>query len=184
VSTPEAGAPLLDASVRIDHIPAEGREIDVKSTEAERLAIADRLGISAVDRLEAKLKLDRFRGGLRVHGRVQAATVQPCVITFVPVPQQIDEDFDRIFLPTSEQPKSAASHPEVFVDLEGDDMPDYFEGHEVDLSEAIVETVALALDPYPRAEGASLDDVVKPDDADEISPFAGLKSLLDPDGKG
>ncbi|MEO8883031.1 MAG: DUF177 domain-containing protein [Devosia sp.] len=183
MSAPRPEAPLLDASVRIDHIPAEGREIDVKSTEAQRQAIAERLKISAVDRLEAKLKLDRFRGGLRLHGRVEAATVQPCVITFVPVLQQIDEDFDRIFLPASEQPKSSASHPEVFVDLE-DDVPDYFEGHEVDLSDAIVEAVALALDPYPRAEGASLDDVVGPDDAGEISPFAGLKSLLDPDGKG
>lgn len=184
MSAQKADTPLLDASFRIDHIPADGREIEVKSTEAQRQAIAEQLRISAVDRLEAKLKLDRFRGGLRVHGRVEAATVQPCIITFVPVRQEMSEDFDRIFLPASEQPKSAVSHPEMFVDLEGDDQPDYFEGHEVDLSEAIVEAVALALDPYPRAEGASLDDVVKPDDNDEVSPFAGLKSLLDPEGKG
>jgi len=109
--------------------------------------------------------------------------VQPCVITFVPVPQDIEEPVDRIFLPASDGPKSSSAHPEIFVDLEGD-IPDHFEGNEVDLSELIIETVALALDPYPRAEGASLDQIEVPLDDDEVSPFASLKSLIDPGKKG
>jgi uncharacterized metal-binding protein YceD (DUF177 family) len=184
VSAQRTEPPLLDASVRIDHLPPEGRRIDVIATEGQREAIATRLGISAVERLEARLELIGFRGGMRAHGRLEAVTVQPCVVTFVPVRQLIDEEIDRVFLPAAEQPKSATTHPEVFVDLEGDDLPDYFEGHEVDLSEAIIETVALALDPYPRAEGVSLQDIGLPDEDEEVSPFAGLKSLLDPDGKG
>ena len=52
----------------------------------------------------------------------------------------------------------APASAEVFVDLEGDDMPDHFEGHEADLSDLIVETLALAIDPYPRAPDASLED--------------------------
>jgi uncharacterized metal-binding protein YceD (DUF177 family) len=67
------------------------------------------------------------------------------------------------------------------VVLEADEPPDYFEGHEIDLSEAIVETVALALDPYPRAEGVSLDDLGLPGEAADPSPFAGLKALIDKD---
>jgi uncharacterized metal-binding protein YceD (DUF177 family) len=176
-------APLLDAAIRIDHIPAEGREIEVRADAAQRQAIAERLQISAVDRLDARLRLVRFKGGMRVAGRIAAATVQPCVVSFVPVCQEIDEPFDRIYLPAADQPPSAATHPEVFVDLEAD-LPDYFEGHEVDLSEAIVETLALALDPYPRAEGVSLTDAGLPLDEPEPSPFAGLRSLLDPDDKG
>jgi len=183
VTNPRAEAPLLDARVRIDHLPPEGRRIDVIATAEQRDAIALRLGISSLERLEARLELTGFRGGLQAHGRLEAVAVQPCVVTFVPVRQLIDEEIDRVFLPAAEQPKSATSHPEVFVDLEGDDMPDYFDGHEIDLSEAIVETVALAIDPYPRAEGVSLEDIGLPKDDEEISPFAGLKSLLDPDGK-
>jgi len=175
--------PLLDASVRIDNLPADGRNIDVVATAEQRRAIAEQLGISAVDRLEARLNVTRFRGGLRAHGRLEAVTEQPCVVTFVPVKQIMDEQIDRIFLPAAEQPQASAGHPEVFVDLEGDDPPDYFEGHEVDLSEAIIETVALALDPYPRAEGASLDTLDLPKVEDEASPFASLKSLFDPDKK-
>ncbi|HTJ59432.1 MAG TPA: DUF177 domain-containing protein [Devosiaceae bacterium] len=177
-------APLLDASFRIDHIPPEGRQIEVRATDAQRAVIAERLDILAVDRLEAKLSLTRFRGGLRVLGRVVAVSEQPCIVTFVPVRQEINEEIDRVFLPAAEQPKSGGTHSEVFVDLETDEMPDYFDGHEVDLSDAIVETVALALDPYPRAEGASLDDMSVPEDDAEVSPFAGLKSLIDPDKKG
>jgi hypothetical protein len=104
-------------------------------------------------------------------------------VTFVPVSQEIDEPVDRIFLPASEQPKTGTTHAETFVDLEADEMPDYFEGHEVDLSEALVETVALALDPYPRAEGVSLADMDLPADEPDDSPFGRLKSLLDPDRK-
>lgn len=181
--SPHREPPLLDAAIRIDHIPAEGREIEVTADARQRAVIAERLGISAVDRLEAQLRLTRFRGGMRVEGRLEAATVQPCVVTFVPVIQQIDEPVDRIFLPASEQPKSATTHPEVFVDLEGDDLPDYFEGHEVDLSDVLIETVALALDPYPRAPGVTLEDMELPESEPDESPFGALKSLIDPDDK-
>jgi uncharacterized metal-binding protein YceD (DUF177 family) len=174
-------APLLDAAIRIDHVPPEGREITVESTPEQRAAIAARLDIPAVERLEAKLRLTRFRGGLQVTGRLEAVTVQPCVVTFVPVRQEIEEPIERIFLPAAEQPKPAAGHTEVFVDLEADEPPDYFEGHEIDLSEAIVETVALALDPYPRAEGVSLDDLGLPGEAADPSPFSGLKALIGKD---
>ena len=170
---PHDGPPLLDAKVRIDNLPPEGRSLDIIATDEQRAAIAERLGISAVDRLEARLTVTKLRSGL------EAVTVQPCVVTFVPVRQIIDEEVDRIYLPAGEQPKTPAAHPEVFVDLESSELPDYFEGHEVDLSEAVVETVALALDPYPRAEGASLDALGISAEEEEISPFAGLKSLFD-----
>ena len=181
--SPHRVPPLLDAAIRIDHIPADGREIEVNADARQRAAIAERLGISAVDRLEARLRLTRFRGGMRVEGRLEAVTVQPCVVTFVPVTQQIDEPVDRIFLPASEQPKSATTHPEVFIDLEGDDLPDYFEGHEVDLSDALIETLALALDPYPRAEGVSVEEMELPASEPDESPFGALKSLIDPGDK-
>jgi len=176
-------APLLDATVRIDNIPSEGRSLDVVATREQCAAIAERLGISAVERLEARLNVTRLRSGLRALGRLEAVTVQPCVVTFEPVRQVMDEEVERLYLPSSEAPKPSAAHPEVFVDLESSELPDYFDGHEIDLSEAIIETVALALDPYPRAEGVSVEDLGISAQDEVVSPFAGLKSLLDPDGK-
>ena len=65
-------------------------------------------------------------------------------------------------------------------------MPDHFEGNEVDLAELIVEIVALALDLYPRGRRRrSLDDLGRRSSTiRQKSPFASLKTLLDPDDKG
>jgi len=56
-------------------------------------------------------------------------------------------------------------------------VPDHFEGNEADLTDLIVETVALAADPYPRAAGESLDDLGLKPDLGEDHPFAALKAL-------
>ena len=48
---------------------------------------------------------------------------------------------------------------EVFIDLEDDDFPDHIDGPEVDLSALLIETLALAIDPYPRRPGESLDSL-------------------------
>jgi hypothetical protein len=68
------------------------------------------------------------------------------------------------------------------VDLEGEDLPDHFDGPEADLSDLVVETLALAVDPYPRRDGESLTDLGLADPADEPeSPFDKLKALKNKD---
>ena len=74
-------------------------------------------------------------------------------MTLEPVQQEISEPIDRIFLPGGEKDYAGPANAEVFVDLEGEDMPDHFEGNEADLTDLIVETLALAVDLYPRGAG-------------------------------
>jgi uncharacterized metal-binding protein YceD (DUF177 family) len=170
---------LADATFRSDNMPAAGRQVRASASDDERSAIAGFLEVSGVPRLDVDLTALPFRDGIRVSGRLRAEVVQPCVVTFVPVHQKIDEPVDRVFLPGREKAATQAQG-EVFVDLEDDDAPDYFEGPEVDLSDLVLETLALAIDPYPRAPGASLDDVLPQADSGEESPFASLKSLKNP----
>lgn len=165
---------LPEARLRLDQIPPEGRVISVSSDEEARRQITERLGITGLDALSASLKGVRFRGGIRVTGAIEASAIQPCVVTFDPVIQHLSEPVDRIFLPASQRPREVEPGAETFVDLEGEDPPDYFEGHEIDLTELIIETVSLGLDPYPRAPGADLP--VLEQDHDE-SPFAALSKL-------
>lgn len=169
--------PLLDALVRIDGLPPEGRQIDVEATPEQREAIAERLGVTAVESLHAHLLAVGFRGGIRVTGTLAAGIEQPCVVTLEPVHQSIEEPIDRVFLPGHEPRADSTSHPEVFIDLEGDDLPDYFEGPEADLAPLIVETLALSIDPYPRAPGAELDPAAIDEPTAEESPFSALKGL-------
>jgi uncharacterized metal-binding protein YceD (DUF177 family) len=159
-------------------MPSEGRDLRLKAAEEEREAIAARLGISAVERLEVRLHADRFKGGMRVAGQLEAAIVQPSVISLEPVRQEISEALDRVFLPAGDKAFAGPAGAETFVDLEGEDVPDHFEGLEADLSDLIVETLSLAIDPYPRADGESVEDLgIENDDDDDSSPFSRLRAL-------
>lgn len=172
--------PMLEATFRVDQMPPNGRDITVESTSEQRAALAELLGITAVEALSAKMKAVKFRGGIRVEGRLVARITQPCVITFESVSQDIDEPIDRVFLPGANMddgPETA--NKEIFVDLENDDPPDPLDGPELDLAPLVTETLALAIDPYPRAPGASVDDLGLAGDEAKVSAFDALRSLKD-----
>lgn len=169
-------APLFDAIVRIDRLPAAGRDLDVSLDEATRATLADTLRLSAVDKFDAKLTIAPFRGGIRALGRLKARIVQPSIVTFESVTQEIDEPVDRVFLPEGHGHKTTPGQ-EVFVDLEDEDFPDHIDGPEVDLSALLVEVLSLAIDPYPRLEGESLDALGLNGDGEASGPFASLSKL-------
>lgn len=168
---------LHDASIRLDSMPVAGRDVEVTPSAEERTAIAAQLGLGSVDALAVKLHAVRFRGGIRVTGRLTAKVAQPSVVTLEPLTQDIAEPIDRIFLPGGEKQYAGPANAEIFVDLEGDDVPDHFEGNEADLSDLIVETLALSVDLYPREPDASLEDTGFKPDLDTSSPFDALKAL-------
>jgi uncharacterized metal-binding protein YceD (DUF177 family) len=178
-----AGAPLIDAVIRVDRLPATGREIDVQP-DAEALAdLAGQLKLTAIETFAAKLVATPLRGGIRVLGQLTARIVQPSVVTFEPVTQQIDEPVDRVFLPEPDQAHKATPGSELFIDLEDDDFPDHIDGPEVDLSDLLVETLALAIDPYPRLPGESLDNLGIATAPEDEGPFASLRQLKGGDEK-
>jgi hypothetical protein len=176
VSAPER-VRLNDASIRLDSMPVAGRDVDVSPSADERAAIAAQLGLASLDALAVKLHAVRFRGGIRVTGRLTAKVTQPSVVTLEALTQEIAEPVDRIFLPGGQKQYAGPANAEIFVDLEGDDVPDHFEGNEADLSDLIVETLALAVDLYPREPNASLEDTGFKPDLDKTSPFEALKAL-------
>lgn len=169
--------PLLDATIRLDNLPSEGRVLEVVAKPEQKEPLAKRLNIEGVAALKAKLEARPFRDGIRVRGKLSATVSQSCVVTFEPVTETIDESIDRIFLPGREDRFDGPAGAEVFVDLEGDDMPDFFEGPEVDFTELLIETLSLALNPYPRSEGAEPVEIVEDSGENEASPFARLKDL-------
>jgi uncharacterized metal-binding protein YceD (DUF177 family) len=174
--TARQDAHRLEATIRVDSLPPEGRALRVEATEAQRQIIAEELGITAVEALQAELSASPFRGGVRVTGRLTARIEQPCVVSLVPVHQDIDEEVDRVYLPEGGEARHAPAE-EIYVDLEGDDLPDHFDGREADLSDLLVETLALAIDPYPHAPGARLETEGDVRDREAESPFAALKKL-------
>jgi uncharacterized metal-binding protein YceD (DUF177 family) len=167
----------LDAKVRVDKIPSAGRVVVVKTTETQREALAERFRVDALPAFDAKVTATRFRGGIRAQGEVSGEVVQGCVVTGEPVHQTIRETVDRVYLPGRHEAQEHGAGAEVFVNLEDDDFPDYFEGDEIDLADLVTEIFAMAIDLYPRKPGAALREEGVGDDPAEISPFAALKAL-------
>ncbi len=159
---------------RLDTIGGEDRHVAIAADAAERAAIAARFGLVAVDKLEAELDVRREAAGIAVRGRVVAEVVQACSITGEPLPARIDEPVALRFV-------EPARPGEDEVELGSDALDTVeIEGGGIDLGEAAAETMALALDPFPRGPNAAAAlkeaGVVS---EEEAGPFGVLKGLLD-----
>ncbi|WP_423606661.1 YceD family protein [Sphingomonas sp. MS122] len=165
--TPEFSRPH-----RLDTIGAGESRVGIEADAAERTALARRFGLIAIERLVADYAVRRDAAGIVARGHLSGAVVQPCSVTGDPVPAKIEEDFAIRFLP-----EGSESGDEV--ELSEDDCDTvFYTGGAIDLGEAAAETLALALDPFPRSPGAEA--VLREAGVlseDEAGPFAALAAL-------
>jgi uncharacterized metal-binding protein YceD (DUF177 family) len=109
-------------------------------------------------------------------GQVGGDVVQACSVTGEPLPVTIDEPVSLRFV---EEFETEADEIELSEDVL-DTMP--IEGGAVDLGEAAAETLALALDPFPRGPNAAATlaaaGVVAEEDFQPANAFAELKATL------
>lgn len=158
----------------------DGDRLDIIAADEERTAIADRLGLLSLDRLEAHAVLSRDGQRICAEGRLKASLEQACVATGDACPAHVDEPFDLHFMP---EPNLGRVDEEI--ELGGADLDTIFhDGAAIDLGGAVIDTLALALDPYPRSAGA--DAALKEAGVlteEEASPFAALAALKEKLGK-
>ncbi len=148
-----------------------------------RAALADRLGITAIRKLTFKGEIAPQCGtDLRLEATLGATVVQPCVVTLDPVTTRIDEPVTRTYLAEMPEPP-AGDEIEMPEDDSAEPMP-----REIDLAEIMAEALALALPPWPRADGAPPVEVSvtepgkMPMSDDDAKPFAALKALREKPG--
>lgn len=165
--------------VRLDQI-GEGTRVDLSATADEREEIARRLGLLSLDRLEAHAVLSREGERVHVDGRVQASLGQACVVTSDPVAAFVDEPFAIDFLP---EPSPSRADEEIELGEADCDIM-FHDGATIDLGAAVVDSLALSLDPYPRSAGAdaALRDAGVMSE-EEAGPFGALAALRDKLGK-
>jgi uncharacterized metal-binding protein YceD (DUF177 family) len=159
--------------IAIDSI-RDGHRIDITADEAERKSVADRLGLLSLECLKAHVTLDREASRVKAAGRIGASLEQSCIATGDPVTEHIDEPFEVMFVP---EPAQAAPDQEIELG-EADCDVVFYEGGAIDLGTAIADTLALAMNPYPRSAGA--DAVLKEAGVvseSEAGPFAALARL-------
>lgn len=156
----------------------DGDRLDLVADDGERAAISERLGLVSLATLRAHAVLERDGDAIVVTGRVQASCGQACVATGEPVPAHVDEPFRLKFLP-----EPTAARPDHEVELRHDDLDTVFhDGSAIALGDALVDTLSLALDPYPRsvAAQAALKDagVISEEEAGPFAALAALKGKL------
>jgi uncharacterized metal-binding protein YceD (DUF177 family) len=152
----------------------DGDRLDLTANSEDCAAIANRLGLLSLDRLEAHAVLSRDGQKVRVTGRLKAALEQACVATGESIPAHVDEPFELLFLP---EPKAGEAEEEVEL-VEGDLDTMFHDGAAIDLGGAIADSLALAIDPYPRSPSA--DAALKEAGVlseEEAGPFAALAAL-------
>jgi uncharacterized metal-binding protein YceD (DUF177 family) len=168
-------APEFSRTVALDTVGPSARDLAIEADGGERAALARRFDLIALDRLVASFRLWRDGDDVRAEGRIEADVVQGCVATGEPVPAAIDAPFALIFR------HSDPGRPDEEIELGESEMDVvFFDGGAIDIGEAAAETLALSLDPYPRAPGA--DDALKAagvKSEEEAGPFGVLAGLKD-----
>jgi uncharacterized metal-binding protein YceD (DUF177 family) len=153
MTAPAPATPEFSRPVRLDEIPARGLEIEIEAGPAERVALARRFGLQAIDRLAARVRLERVPGGrlVRLAADLEAEVIQTCVVTLDPVPSRVAAPFEVLY-----DPAAAPQPREVVVEGSETDI-EPLEGDAIDVGEAVAEELALSLDPYPRAPGVAVE---------------------------
>jgi uncharacterized metal-binding protein YceD (DUF177 family) len=166
--------PEFSRIVRLDSLGEAERAEAIEADAAERRALARRFGLAALDALSARLTLLRQGTEVMLAGRLHARVTQSCVASGAPIPAEIDEPVALVF-----RPMPADGVPDDEIELEGDELDVLFhDGAAIDVGEAVAQSLALALDPYPRAPEAeaALSEAGVRSEA-EAGPFAALAAL-------
>jgi uncharacterized metal-binding protein YceD (DUF177 family) len=161
--------PEFSRVVPLTRLGADPFRQEVAATEAERAALVRRFELVSLDRFTAKIELLRESGGtILLRAEFEAAFSQTCIVTLDSVPGTVQESFALRYGPPESDPGDAVLD---------DDQPAFepLIGEAIDIGEAVAQEFSLALPPFPRAEGAVVEDEAGP--KAEEGPFAALARL-------
>lgn len=191
-SIPKLLEPEWSVWIKADDIPLEGKSVDISPDSAQMPLIAQRLGISSLNSLQASLFLSKSKGGVMVHvtGTLSAEIVQTCVVTLDPLRNRIEEQFEAWFADQEhvvlfEKAKRAALTKHEMMDLpilEEQEDPEPLEDGKINVAELVVQYLCLAINPYPHTETHTAEETEKEPVAKitqeplRPNPFAALKN--------
>lgn len=150
------------------------RTVALTADASERAALAKRLNVLSIDALMANAEIGARAAGIEAQGAIEARVTQACVASGEPVEQVVTEPFEILFVAPG-----SITGDEIELSAEECDQIEH-DGLAIDLAEAVAQTLALALDPFPRApeaEVALAKAGVVAEGEEAVGPFAALKAL-------
>jgi uncharacterized metal-binding protein YceD (DUF177 family) len=177
--TNDADRPPISRPLRVDDI-RDGASGEIAATEAEMAASAHLLDLRRLEGLNLAYRLRHGAVGcLRLTGSLKAAVTQSCVVSLEPVEASLDVPVEVEFWPLSliEELEASVEEPGSTGRF---DWPEPIIDRKIDLGPVIYETLATALDLYPKREGVSFDSSQGGPEAAaarQSGPFAALAKL-------
>ena len=154
--------------------------LEITPNAEECAAIAQRFGWLSVENCTAQLEFAVKGKTVTVTGEVRARVTQPCVATGDPGVEGVTAPLTLELVP-ADTLEAAEDAGEVELDSAALDILGYEDGR-FDLADIIAETLALAVNPWPRSQGAGafLKDkgVLSEDEAGTFGALAGLRDKL------
>ena len=162
---------------RVDTIGDDARTIEIDADAQERAALAKRFDLIGIEKLTGKFTIRRDAAGIVAEGRVAAAVTQACSITGDPLPATVDEPVALRFVAEEDSGQDEVELGDSDIDV----IP--YDGGTIDLGEVAAETMALALDPFPRGPNAEVvlkeAGVLSEEQAGPFGVLAALRDRLD-----
>jgi hypothetical protein len=169
--------PAWSHIVRLGAVGRQVNSLALEAGEGDRARIARLLDLAELKSLNAELSLTPWFDGAEIRGDWRAELVQTCGVTLDPLESSPSGHFTVRVVPEG-SPHAPSPEDEISLDPEADDPPDVLENDEIDLAAYVVEHLALEIDPFPRKPGVEFEP---PKDETDLSPFAVLRKLRDPD---
>jgi hypothetical protein len=161
----------------IEDVPEAGLKVERAATAAEREGIATALDLNACTALVAKYVLaPRGEGHFRLAGTLEAQVEQTCVVTLEPLSNKVAASFNVDYWPETEIPAAKGGVLDVH------DEPDLepIVAGRMEVGRVIFESLAGAIDLFPRKPGASFDSLSAPPEGGSGGtggPFAALAKI-------
>jgi hypothetical protein len=156
----ELAASPVSFNVNVARLPQKGMPVVIEADAKQLAALAEEHGVLSVKNFRAELHIGSWkRNGVKVSGVVTADIEQACVVTLDPLEAHIEEEVSALFLPEDSKlgRMGFEGGGEIVLDAEGPDSPEIFSGDTIDVGALAEEFFGLAIDPYPRKSGASLE---------------------------
>ncbi|MEO1251501.1 MAG: hypothetical protein AAFW81_04045 [Pseudomonadota bacterium] len=140
--------PEFSVIVNLSSLPKAGKTFSLAPSESERAAVAARLGSPRIDVFEGEVHIKATAQRIDVSGCVRAQMLRECVASLEEMDETVDDRFDLEFVRVD----SAKDHG--IVEDDAVDEPEPHSGDALDIGEILVQQLSLAMNPFPRKEGA------------------------------
>ena len=170
-------APPLLWEHAVEDIPRAGLATSRSASTEERQRVASLLDLAGCSALDADYRITPLAGGrFQLSGRLRGAVTQTCVVTLEPIDNAIAENFAAVFWPQEDMAEPEGG------EMVMDDEPEReaILAGKIAVGRVVFESLAAALDPFPRKPEATLDWQPAPPQSDSDkpdSPFSVLANL-------